>query len=76
MLVAALLAFSAGAEAADRWVACAKEGETCRFDGLRRVGYGFGQKWVYRSFENTAACNSGSKTYTTLPDGAYTFTVG
>ena len=57
-LLLALLAFTACAEAADRWVSCAKEGGTCRFDGLRRVGFGVGQKWMYRSFENVAACNA------------------
>ena len=57
-MLLALLVFSAGAEALERWVTCAKEGETCRFDGLRRVSYGAGQKWMYRSFENAAACNS------------------
>lgn len=52
------LAFAACAQAADRWVSCATEGGTCRFDGLRRVGYCAGEKCAIRSFENVAACTA------------------
>lgn len=59
-LCVALLALAAGAEGAERWVGCAEEGGVCRFDGLRRVAFGAGNKWMYRSHENAATCNAAS----------------
>lgn len=46
--------------AVDRWVSCAEEGQTCRFDGVRRVAYGAGQKWFYRQHQEAVACTSGN----------------
>jgi hypothetical protein len=48
------------ASAVERWVGCAEEGATCRFDGVRRVAYGTGQKWSYRQFDGAAPCTSGA----------------
>ena len=52
------LALAAPNAWADTWVKCSEEGGTCRFEGVRRVGYGTDNKWTYRQYENSVACKS------------------
>ena len=55
----AVLAFASCAAWAETWVKCADEGGSCRFDGVRRVGFGTDNKWAYRNLENSAQCTAG-----------------
>ncbi len=48
----------AGAEASAGWIACAKEGEVCRFDGRREVAFGAGERWVSRQHTGGVKCAS------------------
>lgn len=52
-----LFAFASSAAWAEKWVKCADEEGVCTFDGTRRVGFGVGSKWSYRTYENSTQCN-------------------
>jgi hypothetical protein len=58
LFLALSLLSSGSALAVERWVICADEGSICRFDGVRRVAFGAGEKWTYRQFDGSTACTS------------------